>query len=76
MSDISLRLPLVDYEHIKVCNNKRQVSATWGDFHEMLDKYQKTSSELETDEITTLPGRSLKLKRRRRKIRKTKIKVG
>lgn len=47
MSDISLRLPLVDYEHIKVCNNKRQVSATWGDFHEMLDKYQKTSSEQE-----------------------------
>lgn len=47
MSDISLPLPLVDSEHTKVYNNKRQVSAMWGDFHKMYDKYQKTHSEQE-----------------------------
>lgn len=40
-------LPLADYEHIKVYNNKRQVSVIQGELHKSYDKYQETNSEQE-----------------------------
>lgn len=46
-SELRLSWPLVDYEHVKVYSNKRQLSEIWGPFHKAHDKYQEMNSEQE-----------------------------
>lgn len=44
---MEILLPLANYEHTKVYNNKRQVSVIQGDLHKSYDKYQEANSEQE-----------------------------